>query len=214
MTLEHQAMQPFPESDDPLVQALQRLLAREGGHVAVGDAAEINDQSLYQIAYMKPDSKTGRLKGVGPSIRSRLTKRYPDWLSAMSATHSTPDEGEAQPMTLVEFTVPPKIDWEGLMKLDELPPLFTLAVPDAALAPKVSKGERFIFATGATPRPGVPVLVQDGDGRRYVREYAQGRGDEWEARAENGAYVSLLSGRDGLTLLAVAKWRALDDDAS
>lgn len=79
--LEHQVMQPFPKTDDPLVQALQRLLQKEGGHVAVGDAAEINDQSLYQIAYCKPDSKTGRAKGVGPSIRARLTKRYPGWLA-------------------------------------------------------------------------------------------------------------------------------------
>lgn len=67
-------------SGDPLVEALKRLLEREGGHVAVGLRAGINDQSLYQIASGRPDSKTGSPKSVGPSIRKRLTARYPDWL--------------------------------------------------------------------------------------------------------------------------------------
>lgn len=51
--LENQEMETYPTTDDPLVAALQRLLMREGGHVAVGDAAGINGQSLYQIANLK-----------------------------------------------------------------------------------------------------------------------------------------------------------------
>lgn len=79
--LEHFVMHTYPASDDPLVRSLQRLLEREGGHIHVSDETGIGDQSLYQIAYCKPDSRTGKPKGVGPSIRRRLTKRYPDWLS-------------------------------------------------------------------------------------------------------------------------------------
>lgn len=87
--LEHAEMPIYPHTDDPLVQALQRLLDREGGHVTVGDAAGVNDQSLYQIATCRVDSKTGTAKGVGPSIRKRLTNRYPDWLDAASTTESS-----------------------------------------------------------------------------------------------------------------------------
>jgi len=77
-------MSIYPQSPDPLVQALQKLLEREGGHIVVGDEAGINDQSLYQIAFCRLDSKTKAPKGVGPSIRRRLDARYPDWLSGFS----------------------------------------------------------------------------------------------------------------------------------
>lgn len=73
-------MSPFPPTDDPLVQALQALLAREGGHIAVADRAEINDQTLYQIAYLKPHSRSGKVKSVGTSVRERLSKAFPGWM--------------------------------------------------------------------------------------------------------------------------------------
>jgi hypothetical protein len=83
-TLEHAGMATYPPSPDPLVQALQKLLEREGGHIVVGDEAGINDQSLYQIAFCRLASKTKAPKGVGPSIRRRLDARYPDWLSGFA----------------------------------------------------------------------------------------------------------------------------------
>lgn len=70
----------FPISDDPLVRAVQRLVARHGSCKAVAELVDANDQSIYQIAYLKPDSKTGKLKSVGPSLRKRLSKAFPDWL--------------------------------------------------------------------------------------------------------------------------------------
>lgn len=70
----------YPHTTDPLVAALQRLLAAQGGHIAVGRAAGINDQSLYQIAFRKHNKSTGKPKSVGPSIRKRLDAAYPGWL--------------------------------------------------------------------------------------------------------------------------------------
>lgn len=94
-------MSELPASDDPLVQALQRLLKREGGHIKVGDETGINDQSLYQIANgIKLPS--GKAKGVGPSIRARLSNRYPDWmLSAPDPlqTYLMRDRDADEPMT-------------------------------------------------------------------------------------------------------------------
>lgn len=85
-------MLEFPKTDDPLVAALQRLIARHGGYVAVADAIEANDQTLYQIAQLKPHSVTKKLKSVGPSLRRRLDKTFPDWLTGVVMTQepSTP----------------------------------------------------------------------------------------------------------------------------
>lgn len=88
----------YPHSDDPLVQAVQRLLEIKGGHVAVGAAAGISDQSLYQIAEMKTDSKTGKPKSVGPSIRRRLSVAFPGWMNPAleTAGQSEPTDHDAQ----------------------------------------------------------------------------------------------------------------------
>ena len=80
----------FPQTDDPLVTALQRLIQRTGSYVAVADKIDVNDQSLYQIAMMKRHSATGRVKSVGPTIRKKLDQAFPGWLSA-SATVQEPE---------------------------------------------------------------------------------------------------------------------------
>jgi len=78
----------FPHTTDPLVAALQRLVASVGGYQAVADAAEVNDQSIYQIAQCKTDSKTGHPRSVGPSIRRRLDAAFPGWM----AGHDLPSQ--------------------------------------------------------------------------------------------------------------------------
>lgn len=87
--LEHPHVPPhprdYPPSDDPLVQALQRLLRSRGGvqakaHIAVADEAKLNDQSLYQIAFGVKDSKTGSPKLPGPKIRNALSVAFPGWM--------------------------------------------------------------------------------------------------------------------------------------
>lgn len=71
----------FPPTDDPLVAALQRLCQKVGSYQAVAAAAEVNDQSLYQIATQRVQASTGRPRSVGPSIRKRLDKAFPGWLT-------------------------------------------------------------------------------------------------------------------------------------
>lgn len=87
---DHWEVSKYPASTDPLVCALQALLRREGGHVTVGDKANVSDQSLYQIAFCKPDSGTKKPKSVGPSIRRRLTATFPDWLDGDTASSTAP----------------------------------------------------------------------------------------------------------------------------
>jgi hypothetical protein len=94
--LEHPAMSDeYPATEDPLVKALQRLLAAEGGHIAVADKTGISDQSLYQIATCRPDSKSGKLKSVGPKIRRALTAAYPNWLTQSSPVSAAEEKDTA-----------------------------------------------------------------------------------------------------------------------
>jgi len=79
-------MLQFPKTDDPLVAALQRLILREGSYIAVADKIDASDQSLYQIAQLKPHSTSKKLKSVGPSLRKRLDKEFPDWLTGVVET--------------------------------------------------------------------------------------------------------------------------------
>jgi hypothetical protein len=81
----------YPRTDDPLVAALQRLCNRVGGYQAVAAAANINDQSLYQIAAQKPNASTGKARSVGPSIRRRLDKAFPGWMGPQVAAERAAD---------------------------------------------------------------------------------------------------------------------------
>lgn len=73
---------------DPLVAALANLIKREGGRAAVADAIGSSEQTLYQIVSKVKDSKTGKPKSVGPSLRKRLDEKYPNWLSLSAGTQT------------------------------------------------------------------------------------------------------------------------------
>lgn len=68
------------ENENPDVRALKALCLREGGYAVVAKAIGSNDQSIYQII-TGVKLKSGRPKGVGPSLRDKLNKRYPGWNS-------------------------------------------------------------------------------------------------------------------------------------
>lgn len=82
--------------NDPLVIALTRLIEREGGRTVVADKIGANEQSLYQIVTGVKDSKTGKPKGVGPSIRKRLDEHYPGWMSLSLSLENEPSPDNAQ----------------------------------------------------------------------------------------------------------------------
>ena len=88
-----------------------------------------------------------------------------------------------------------------------LPSEFVCAVPDDALSPDTPRGTVLMFSTQALPQPGLGVLVQDRDGRRYVRRYTQAHGGRFLATASHRDYVTLDSDTDGLEVLAVATGR-------
>ena len=100
------------------------------------------------------------------------------------------------------------LTWEVILSGAVMPPRFSFAVPDDALAPRTPKGTAFLFSTTAKPLDGDVVIVRAKNGLPYVRLYFAAANDEWEARARDVAHSSLHSERDGLTLLAAATYRA------
>lgn len=104
-------------------------------------------------------------------------------------------------------------DWELLVNTKDLPTLFSVAMNDDSMAPRVRAGDKLVFNTSIAnnPRPGDGVLVKDMADEVYFRLFRSGRQGHWEAHAMNPAYAALDSERDGLRILAVltaveARW--------
>lgn len=74
---------------DLFVQSLIALCQREGGHQPVADKARVSGQNLWQIITARP-LKSGRPRGVGPTLRAKLSAAYPDWVQRDGAPARAP----------------------------------------------------------------------------------------------------------------------------
>ena len=150
--LDHIAVKlEFPPTDDPLVAALQRLIRRVGSYTAVADRANVNDQSLYQVAMLKPHSVSGRPKSVGPNVRKKLDAAFPGWLE-------TAAPAEVAPSTVIPLPSAPAWPherfphsyWESLTQAER-------AVVEEAMLEAwdrlMARREQLRTATGKTVRP-------------------------------------------------------------
>jgi len=187
--------------------------------------AEADRQELLRQAakVMGSNAQLGRALGytsgafVGQMIRGErpITEKT---IRALSGVHklsnllkAPPSAGlsktpVAQHLSLTPFDTPHEFTWEQLMQAKDLPARFVVPVPDGALAGRYEKGTRIVFEVGAAPKPGRPILVEDGAGARYVRLYGGVRGDRWQAIATDLAYATLDAEADQLQLLAAALW--------
>lgn len=149
-------------------------------------------------------------RGYGASVVAiaRELGVTPEYLQgeAGESSQTSPASGVAQNLNLAPFTVPPSTTMEELQRMNDIPAMFQLEVPDDALAPKVTRGMRLIMAAGQTARPDQVVLVRDRSGALYLRRFGQAPGGDWRARATNEAYLSLEAVRDGLEMLATLQW--------
>jgi hypothetical protein len=67
--------------DNPEVLALKALCEREGGekgHITIAKELGVSDQSIYQII-TGVRLPSGRPKGIGPTLKDKLNRRYPGW---------------------------------------------------------------------------------------------------------------------------------------
>lgn len=96
------------ESADPLLEALRALCDREGGHQVVAERARVSADNLWQILRgIKLPS--GNPRGVGPSLRNKLSTVYPDWMglrpSGPTSEALTAQEAQAE-YRVDEHTIP------------------------------------------------------------------------------------------------------------
>lgn len=113
---------------------------------------------------------------------------------------------QAQLMSLSARTVVPlQLRWEELLPMEETPEEFQVALPDDAMAPEAKAGWLVQFDSRQEPKFGNGILVRDRTGTLHFRRYRQGVG-MWLARPDNENFVTLESERDGLEILAVAKF--------
>lgn len=187
------------------------LTRRHQTWAELGRQIDATDQAMYN--WKRRGVPASRHKAIadalGWSVDLMLSE---DWTPVHHAAEGAPMYGVAQ--DLIHPTFEDELTtctWEFILSavITDLPPRFSAAVPDDALAPVTPRGTGYIFATGpAAPGDGVVVIVQAGNGRRYMRLYFAGAGDEWEARARDPAHRALHSVRDELVLLASATHRA------
>lgn len=139
--------------------------------------------------------------GVGPKHPTAVPL-----VGSARASAAPSDLGVAHEARLDEFTVV-GMTWDDVKTATELPPRFTVDMPDDALVPSVMRGAGLVFEPagvgGPLPAPETGILVQDAGGRRYIRRFAEAPGGSWVAQALNPAYATLDAGRDGLVIVAV-----------
>lgn len=118
------------------------------------------------------------------------------------------DVNLAHGLSLVPFQDPPTISWERVLSGELLPPLFKLAMPDDALAPRTPRGTVYIFSTEGAPEDGDVVLVKAANGKPCMRLHFDGVGGDWEVRSRDAAHPPMQRVRDGVERLARALFRA------
>lgn len=75
------------QESDPFVQALASLCEREGGHAAVARLARVSKDNLWQILN-GTKLPSGKPRGIGPTLRRKLTATYPAWLTPIASSES------------------------------------------------------------------------------------------------------------------------------
>lgn len=194
--------------DDPAVAALRRLVEQEGGATVVADAIGANDQTIYQIL-KGVKLPSGNPKGVGPTIRKRLSARYPGWLGQGWTNQQHPIGGPdtwgslAQQLSHLSLEdVPTTILWESILS-SPLPIRFSLLVRDGAMAPQFRPGHIVTLDSQRPARPGDVVLLADAHGNPYLRDYNERQPGHWLATARGPGWQPLDSAADALRVLAV-----------
>ncbi len=85
----------------------------------------------------------------------------------------------------------------------ELQQAFSIEAPDDSMAPVIKRGAMVDFDRSLDPLTDDAVLLRDGGGIWYIRTYRQGPRGRWEAKPENGTFLTMDSERDGLEVIAV-----------
>lgn len=188
--------------NERMVARLIGLVSREGGFRHVAQALGSSEEYLRQITrrYELPSGKT---RGVGPSLRKKLDRVYPDWMDTQHPLEGAQLRGGVAQLLSEPAKHYRPLMWGDLMHAISLPPEFVVELQDDSMAPKANKGDAVLFSTREPPVAGDGVLVRDKTGQIYFRIYRERRPGLWTAHPISEAYHPLDSETDGLTVLAV-----------
>lgn len=160
----------------------------------------------YQAVSKVVKGATHSLTAANNAKAARLLRVNPEWLATGEGSPSISEDRESPGAHVVSDFAPivqlQILTWGELMNAD-LSGRFALVLRDDALAPEYPAGTSIRFDAARTPRPGWPVLVKDGSGAYFVRDYIEGASGRWKAEARQRGYASLDSESDGLELVAV-----------
>lgn len=190
-------------SHERLVDALNALCDRVGGYKAVAEQISTSSVYLWQILHKVP-LKSGKPRGIGRELRSKLDTHFPDWLESQHSNERAKLRGEgAHILSEHDATYSPQIHWESVMSQQKLPATFRVAMPDDSMSPRVRRGDLLEFNSQEQPRSGDGVLVRDGAGVLFFRVYRQRSPGSWEAHPINPEFLALDSRRDSLVVVGV-----------
>lgn len=185
------------------------FLALLAGYPTIQAFANAIDRSHSQVSQLKNQSRHSTNSNPRV-IGDDLARHIEATLGLNTGWMDTPQVGE-QPVAWVNkspnlparpASISPQVRW-GAAMANDLPEVFSVEIPDDAMAPRVRRGDRVRFQRHMDPRPGDGVLVHDARGDWFFRLYRVRRPGEWEAHPVNDAYQPLDAKRDGLQLIAV-----------
>jgi hypothetical protein len=182
------------------------LLERYPTIQAFANAIERSHSQVSQLKNQSRHSTNSNPRVIGDDLARHIEQR----LQLATGWLDTPRLGEkpaawsnpSQNIPARSASNSHRVEWGAAMS-EAVPDVFSVAIPDDSMAPRVKRGDRVRFQRNLDPRPGDGVLVSDANGDWYFRLYRVRRAGEWEAHPVNDAYQPLDAARDGLTLIAV-----------
>lgn len=205
----------FKMNEDAAIRRanLQRL-AKARGWGAKNFHMAVDPEGSYSLW---PQLLNSPKKSFGEKLARRIEEALSlprGWLDELGAEMPDFVEESAKPvqsstgvdhaMSLPTITLAPTITMEQVMRGETLPPVFVMAVPDAALGPSYPAGTQFLWTTQNRPQTGAPIIVKDKNGQVWVRLLAEGDGENtFLGIARGQGYRTLYSERDCLEIVAV-----------
>lgn len=118
----------------------------------------------------------------------RYSAPPPNWTSEQHPSEGARPRGRvAQILSHPPRSDTPFVVWGAVMKKD-LPPIFSVSMPDDSMAPWIMAGDIVRFSQARAPRAGEIVLAVDNVGGWYARVYRPGRAGHWKASPLNEAF--------------------------
>jgi phage repressor protein C with HTH and peptisase S24 domain len=185
---------------------LERLIEEAGSLEKAAAAADTSSVYLSQLRNRAIDRKTSRPRDMGSAMARRLELAFgkpPGWMDTPQLGEPVAPWGASPlPSVIQPVTNLPAVPW-GTNVHKDLPSMFSVAIPDDSMAPRVRRGDVVRFQSGLQPTPGDGILVVDDMGTWYFRLYRERRADAWEAHALHPDYRPMIAAEDRLQLVAV-----------